>query len=272
MTEAEWLACTEPGKMLAFLDAHGDVTERKLRLFGVACVRRIWHLFSEEAGQRFLEAAKQYAESVTVSGDVFKPCREIVEVLERYGEGQANLDDLESAYDGVSEIIWNANDYIDPCALETIAAEAAAAAASFDLERDPTSPDRRIELFGVPGRAARAAALAATQLGIWPGTPNPVEAAEGAAQAGLLLEIFGNPFSTSAFNFDVPAPTMHSLARAAYEYRELPSGALDPDRLAVLSDALEEAGCTDASILDHLRGPGPHVRGCWVIDTILGKE
>jgi hypothetical protein len=44
------------------------------------------------------------------------------------------------------------------------------------------------------------------------------------------------------------------------------------DRLPVLADALEEAGCTISDILDHCRGPGPHVRGCWVVDLLLGKE
>jgi hypothetical protein len=39
----------------------------------------------------------------------------------------------------------------------------------------------------------------------------------------------------------------------------------------VLADALEEAGCADAEILTHLRGPGPHVRGCWALDLVLGK-
>ena len=43
------------------------------------------------------------------------------------------------------------------------------------------------------------------------------------------------------------------------------------DRLAVLSDALEEAGCTDADFLFHLRSEGPHVRGCWALDLLLGK-
>jgi len=42
--------------------------------------------------------------------------------------------------------------------------------------------------------------------------------------------------------------------------------------LAILADALEEAGCADTDILDHLRGPGPHVRGCWAVDLILGKQ
>ncbi len=44
------------------------------------------------------------------------------------------------------------------------------------------------------------------------------------------------------------------------------------DHLPILADALEEAGCTDSAILDHCRGPGPHVRGCWVVDLLLGKQ
>jgi hypothetical protein len=42
--------------------------------------------------------------------------------------------------------------------------------------------------------------------------------------------------------------------------------------LPILADALEDAGCDNADILSHLRGPGPHVRGCWALDLILGKE
>jgi hypothetical protein len=83
-------------------------------------------------------------------------------------------------------------------------------------------------------------------------------------------------------------PTVLSLAQAAYEER-LPGGTLDPLRLAVLADALEESGCTDEAILRHLRGweqvPGgagsawvrwdggaPHVRGCWALSLILNQD
>jgi hypothetical protein len=62
------------------------------------------------------------------------------------------------------------------------------------------------------------------------------------------------------------------LAEAAYKERDLPAGTLENARLAVLADALEDAGATDAQILEHLRGPGPHVRGCQVVDLFLGKE
>lgn len=62
------------------------------------------------------------------------------------------------------------------------------------------------------------------------------------------------------------------LATATYEKRSLPGGTLDNSRLGVLADALEEAGCHDEDILAHLRGPGPHVRGCWPVDLVLAKS
>jgi hypothetical protein len=60
------------------------------------------------------------------------------------------------------------------------------------------------------------------------------------------------------------------MAQAAYEHRDLPGGTLEPHRLAVLADALEEAGCDNPLILGHLRGPGTHWRGCWAVDGCLG--
>jgi hypothetical protein len=63
-----------------------------------------------------------------------------------------------------------------------------------------------------------------------------------------------------------------TLARAAYEERSLPSGTIDPARLAVLADALEDSGCNDPALLGHLRGPGPHVRGCWALGHVLTKS
>jgi hypothetical protein len=91
----------------------------------------------------------------------------------------------------------------------------------------------------------------------------------------LLRCIFGDPFrpppgiepSWLAWNAGLVA----RLAQATYDERVLPAGTLDPDRLAVLADALEESGCTDPDLLGHLRGPGPHVRGCYLLDLLLGK-
>ena len=85
----------------------------------------------------------------------------------------------------------------------------------------------------------------------------------------LLGDIFGNPFRPITLAADHRTPTVVSLAQAAYDERHLPSGELDLDRLAVLSDALEEAGAS-GELLDHFRSPGPHVRGCWAVDLVLG--
>jgi hypothetical protein len=62
------------------------------------------------------------------------------------------------------------------------------------------------------------------------------------------------------------------LAQAAYECRQLPVGTLDNARLAVLADALEEAGCACPQVLGHLRGQGPHIRGCFALDLLLSKD
>jgi hypothetical protein len=87
-----------------------------------------------------------------------------------------------------------------------------------------------------------------------------------------LRDIFGSLFRTGPFDLACRGPVVVSLAQAAYDQRILPIGHLDPARLAVLSDALEDAGCTDAELLGHLRDPGPHVRGCWALDLVLSKD
>jgi len=95
---------------------------------------------------------------------------------------------------------------------------------------------------------------------------------EKTAQAFLLREIFGNPIRPVTINPVWLTQTVLALAQAAYDNRNLPAGTLDNARLAVLADALEDAGCTNQDILNHCRQPGEHVRGCWVLDAILGKD
>ena len=88
----------------------------------------------------------------------------------------------------------------------------------------------------------------------------------------ILRCIVGNPFRPISIDPAVLTATVTSLARAAYDDRIMPSGELEGDRLAVLSDAVEEAGCDDFAILEHLRSPGPHYRGCHVLDLLLGNK
>src|SRR5207244_1694887 len=105
----------------------------------------------------------------------------------------------------------------------------------------------------------------------YPGDPSRLADAQR-EQLSLLHDIFGNPFRPVPLDPAWRTPTVVALAQAAYDNRIMPAGRLDPARLAVLSDALEEAGCQDADILGHLRSPGLHVRGCWALDLLLGKE
>jgi hypothetical protein len=99
--------------------------------------------------------------------------------------------------------------------------------------------------------------------------------AERAWQVLYLRDVVGNPFR----KVKVPLAwlawhdgTVPKLARAASDERQLPAGTLDPARLGVVADALEEAGCADAGLLDHLRSPGPHVRGCFAVDLLLDRQ
>jgi hypothetical protein len=92
-----------------------------------------------------------------------------------------------------------------------------------------------------------------------------------AFESALARCVFGNPFRPVAIDPAWRTPTVVALAQAAYEERSLPSGVLDRDRLLILADALEEAGA-DVVLLEHLRSAGPHVRGCFVVDTVLGRE
>jgi hypothetical protein len=86
--------------------------------------------------------------------------------------------------------------------------------------------------------------------------------------ADLLRDIFGNPFhpvsiDSAWLNWNRGAVV--NLAQSIYDERAF-------EQMPILGDALEEVGCTDADILSHCRGPGPHVRGCWVVDLLLGKS
>lgn len=88
---------------------------------------------------------------------------------------------------------------------------------------------------------------------------------EAQAQATLLRDVFGNPFRCVTFSPEWRTSTAVALARGMYEARDFSA-------MPILADSLQDAGCEDEQLLGHCRGPGPHVRGCWVVDLVLGKE
>ena len=122
--------------------------------------------------------------------------------------------------------------------------------------------------------AASAAAACATLLGDASGMRDhpkgsgdclAAEEGERRAQCRLLRDIFGDPFRPVGFSQDWRTDTAVAIARQMYDSRDFSA-------MPILADALQDAGCDSDVILNHCRGPGPHVRGCWVVDLVLGKE
>jgi hypothetical protein len=223
MTEAEWLACTDPRPMLEFLRREGAAGERKWRLFGVACCRLWWHRLANYEWPW-------------------------VEAAERYADGLGDRDALSRAEVEVSD-----------SALQFVDISGQHYWTPLELVIAVTSPD------------ARAAAAAVAGLVGWDGYDPAVLAEVVGAAPAVLRDLFGNPFRPVHLAPACLTPTVLSLAQAAYDERIMPEGTLERARLAVLADALEEAGWTDAELLAHLRSPGPHVRGCFALDAVLGK-
>jgi hypothetical protein len=132
---------------------------------------------------------------------------------------------------------------------------------------------RKLTYFALSGAAGRPREGAESSEVVLPTGPAR-QAGEREAHAALLRCIFGNPFRRVAVD---PAwlrwhgGTVRRLAEAGYQERQLAEGRLDLGLLAVLADALEEAGCGEQLLLGHLRSPGPHVRGCWAIDLLTAR-
>jgi hypothetical protein len=199
MTEAEWLACANPDKMLAILE--GKMSVRKSLLFACACSRGIWKHCTDDRWRR------------------------TVETHERYADGEATIED--------------------------------------DLYATNVASITAKVAWGGAWEAAREAAIIAAKASV-SGWDDALHAAAKQSQAAILRDIVGNPFRPMTLAATHRTPTVVSLARAAYDERHLPSGELDPPRLAVLADALEEGGAA-AEFLARLRSPGPHVRGCFAV-------
>lgn len=88
---------------------------------------------------------------------------------------------------------------------------------------------------------------------------------ESAIQAGLLRDIAGSPFRPPQFSPSWRTSTVVALAAQMYETRDFST-------MPILGDALQDAACDNDEVLNHCRAQSVHVRGCWVVDLVLGKE
>ncbi len=207
-------------------------SERKRRLLVCACLRRVLPL---------------------VPGNSFHA---LIDLAERYADGLATADDLKVARKNGRQARAQAGDVSE-------SADAAAQSVLAALEKAPMSFLMALE--------AACHAQAARDRRRW----NTADRKETLAQCALVHDIFGNPFRPSpplspailSWNDG----TVRRIGEGVYKGRLLPEGALDTARLAILADALLDASCNNEELLAHLRSEGPHVRGCWAVDLILGR-
>jgi hypothetical protein len=212
---------------------YDKASQRKLRLFACACCSRVRDRF---AYRRFWE---------------------LVELCERFADGQAKRKEVKSLTRHLMNPVFHDMEGFD--ASLRVAGECNFAGM---VSRKDAYEARDAELA--------AHACASYVAGRWVPYRDgderaPAYFSEATEQCRLLRDVVGNPFRPIVLAADWVNPTVVVLARTVYDERAF-------DRLPILADALEDAGCADAALLDHCRGPGPHVRGCWVVDLILGKK
>ena len=233
MTEAEWLACEDPLDLVHWL-SQGAVSERKARWFGADCCRRLARQAPNWPAAHMITLLEQLADGET--------------------DGSSVPTQVDSGLGGDEYKCWFGP---PPWACEDAVLQAAFGPAS-RTALDP-SEEWMVTLNRLPGLLGVVSNMR------WALQPAGVEPSDQAATlAPLLRDIFGNPFRPAAFDPAWRTPTAVALASGMYESRAF-------DRLPILADALQDAGCDSDEVLDHCRGPGPHVRGCWVVDLVLGR-
>jgi hypothetical protein len=234
MTEAKWLTSTNLKSLTDYLVRDNITSERKFRLFVVACCRLIDHHLNHQTLREALDAAERMGEGLIKEG-----------TLARYRR---------QAYDAHTEAT-QAGNKVGACAALSI----------FSVSERPRYASTYLR--ETPHRVAESLALEA---GLAPDTPEFkalfTQRLEG--MIALLRDVVGNPFRQLPPRdpawLEAHAGLAGRLASSIYEERRF-------SELPILADALEDAGCTEATLLEHFRGPGPHDRGCWALDVILGK-
>ena len=241
MTEAEWLTNTDPTLMIQSLG--GLLSIRKRRMIPKPLRDRL----SARKLRLFGCACCRRAWGWLTSENA----RTAVEVAERYADQEASEDELFHAYETAMTIAPHTDPGwpdADPGRDETGRLKGASEYPGFEAHQ---------AVLNVSGRNFAYTADLAVNAG-------ESKQVEQAAQCHMLRCIVGNPFRPVAVDPAWLTSTVLALARPMYESRDF-------SPMPILADALQDAGCDNDDILAHCRSAGPHVRGCWVIDLVLGK-
>jgi hypothetical protein len=246
-----WLACSDPKPMLQHV--RFDTTARKKRLFVVACCRRVWHLFTDERSRRAVEVSEQYADGLTDKPKLSAARAQADIVLTAAQEAYQGH---REAYDAACRAAnWDGSDPAVRTAA-SVAQRARASVMAANAAFLSARPDGSL-------RANNTAVVIAQAEGSYSNS----WWSERAAQCHLLRDLVGNPYRPARLKrawLTWNDGLLPKLARVIYDERAF-------DRLPILGDALEDAGCTNADLLAHCRESGDHARGCWVVDLLLGR-
>ncbi len=241
MTEQEWLACDGPHWMLNYLRPWKK-RERKMCLYVCASCRRrdVWDPVKE-------------------------PCLRLLDMAERYADGLIGREEYKTAKQAFGKVMKRAK-----CADSEYVGQAL-----LDFLRFKHLPGwegsvpavERVNYLGDESRKNRETMRSQGMDVITEEQAVEVQKENDAFiedHTNLLRDIFGNPYRPFALNLALLTPKVIQLAQSIYDKRAF-------ELMPELANTLEAAGCTNADILTHCRSEGPHVRGCWVVDLILGK-
>jgi hypothetical protein len=242
MNASRWLAAIEPAPLIEFL---GFGTARKERLFLTACCRRVARFSVGRTVTAFLDASEAFADGELDAAGLRTAQQRAS------GGPPANPEDEDfyvrlSAENAIRSLGPNLQSGVLEEVIETVVAS-----------RNGGRPALRPVFRDEPGAAQVRRQMEARY--------RELAAPERLAQVRLLRDVFGNPFWAIVFDPMWRTSDVVALARGIYDHRAF-------DRLPILHDALLDAGCTSDEILAHCRSEGHHVRGCWVVDLILGRE
>jgi hypothetical protein len=247
MTADEWTTCDNPRAMFEFV--RGRASTRQYRFFGAACCRAVWDLLPDDRLRAAVVCVEEYAAGAA-SKQSLAACqsRARLAIQELALQARAKTVSQEVAQQPAAERDWSP--YF--AAYRTATAAGAVALVARPTERAGALAESVLQAFDLVVQAQTAGR---------PVKDNYKRLFAG--HAAVVRCIFGNPFQPVTFDPSWRTESAVALARGMYDSRDFSAA-------PALADALEAGGCDDAAVLGHLRGGGGHVRGCWVVDGVLG--